>query len=206
MIYTPMLRGTVNKANAYWSRPKPPTLKNQVQRLERQVARNRPERQYFTDGTNTSSFSLGYSSVDTDITSELVGSAGFRNKITGDKWMNESLKFMFYTSNGQINHVRVVIYSHKRPGASVSWGTGISSLNLLPDPSAVKIYYDRTFNQVASASTQIHGQGFALCKSLTLYNSDSGTIERNAIRIAFIVDSDGSCDVAWSAELALRNK
>lgn len=186
--------------------PRPPTLRNKVARLERVVARARPERQTYTDGNNTASISAGYGSVDVDLTNEFISSAGFREKITGDKWYNEALKFMFYTSNGQINHVRVVVYKHNRPSGAISWGTSTASFTLLPDPSAVTIYYDRTFTQIASAATQIHGYGFCRCRNQTIYNSDSNVIENNAIRIAFIYNADGAAEIRWSAELRVRNK
>lgn len=205
MGYVPMLRGTVKRLNRYYA-PKPPTLKNKVDRLARAVSRNRPERQYFSDLDNTASFAAGYSAQDINFTSAFLASSNFRDKVTGDKWQNEFMKFMFYTSNGQINHVRVVVYSHMRPSAGVSWGTTIAAMSHIPDPTAVRIYYDRTFTQIASAATQIHGQGVARVRCMTAYNSDSGVFERNVLRIAFICDADGSSDVNWSAELAFRNK
>jgi len=193
------LRGT----KAFTAR-KAPTLVNKVNRLQREVNRQKPEKIHWIDSANAAHV-IGQKSIDVDITRLFIDEARFRDDITGDKWYNHSLdvRLKFDTP---INGLRVVIYTPKRSGTTTAGlTTGYNSFIAPLDPTAFIVHLDRNINSNYNSEYPFL-RFYTKLKALTQYNSEADIIDRNNIRVAILYEAQAAGNVYYSWDLTVTNK
>jgi len=198
-----MARGYLRGTKAFQSR-RAPTLANKVDRLSRQVNRQKPEKIHFINNTNVGHV-VGHKTFEADVTRVFIDSTRFRDDITGDKWYNHSLDLRI-KFDAPINALRVIIYTPKRSGTtSAGLTTGFSNFNTPLDPTAFVVHSDRAYNPGYN-SAQPFLKMYTKLNSLTQYNSETDTIDRNNIRIAFLYDASATGTIYFSYDLTVTNK
>lgn len=206
-IDMPYLRGTYTK----WQKQllaadaKRPTLAGKVKRLEYEVRKIAPEKQYFLHPETFNQIAGGIYVSDLAITREFVDAAVFRNFITGDKWRNHWIEIQF-KPNVYVDCIRCVVYCAKRGGTSLNtWGTGTGAFVNQPDPTGFTLYADRTFRPPHGTSEPHYRMSVRL-NNLTEYNSEADVIDRNNVRVAFIYEMASAGDLYTTYKLCLTNK
>lgn len=202
-----MLRGTLNKRYKAAIAAGRPTLQNQVDALKVQVGKNRAETQYYRgSGVHTSGGTAGATEITNIVpTTNLVASGTFRDKVTGDKWVNKFLKLRF-VSTDDCQVLRVIVYFPKRAGTR--FAPSSFRLTEIPDPSAFWVLRDQTFTQKDASGRMNAEMMIGLRGKMTLYDSDSALLERGELVVC--VMSQGSTATTtqfnYGYELAYCNK
>lgn len=199
------LRGTRlhRKAFKNYIPSKPVTIRNKIQELERKVNRIKPEKQFFRYSASDTT-SSGCVINDENVSNLLLSDAGFRDKVTGDKWFNTNLRVRFTAINTTLKSCRVIVYVHKRGTSAYNFPVGFSLLTEFIDPSQCTCYYDRTWMCPADG-TFLTGNCSVPLNFQTLYNSETSTFERGCVRVAIISASDGIGATSYEYELAFNN-
>jgi len=199
-----MARGYLRGTKAFQSR-RAPTLVNKVNRLERQVNRQKPETIHWIDSAIFNNPTASFAFVDFDVTRLFIDDTRFRDDITGDKWYQHSLKLKLHF-NVPIQGLRVVIYTPKRSGTTNS-GLAANSVSwtAILDPTAFKVHLDRYYNST-NTSDEPKLNIFTTVKSLCQYNSEVDIIDRNNIRVAFLWETKAAGDLRYSWDLTVTNK
>lgn len=125
-----------------------PSLNTKVKRLERLVARQKPETRYFHKNDKTYATILGVNSYEFDLASDLTGWTLFRDNVSGDAWHNLYMKLSLACATAATQRVRIVVYSPKRANVSATSYSPTNSLAAFThvyDPSNVRILYDKVF-------------------------------------------------------------
>lgn len=195
------LRGSKPTKNA----TRKPTLKNKVDRLERSVAKLKPELQEYDVDRQLTSAVVFNNNDDFDISDSLKDNASFRDWVTGDKWVNKLLTMQFTSLSAGISRVRVIVYTPKRAG-NIGYSNGTNVFTHQPDMTAFKVYYDNTFIPNSSASF-LHEKIEVPIRSVTSYNSEDDILDRNNIRIVFLWSSTAAgANLEYTANLYYHNK
>ena len=199
-----MARGYLRGTKAFQSR-RAPTLINKVNRLERQVNRQKPEKIHFIDSAIFNNPTASYAFVDFDVTRLFINDTRFRDDIMGDKWYNHSLKLKLHF-NTAIEGLRIVVYTPKRSGTTNS-GLGANSVSwsAILDPTAFQVHLDRYYNSAYINSEPKLGY-FCKIKSLCQYNSEVDIIDRNNIRVALLWETKSAGDLRYDWDLTVSNK
>jgi len=205
-----MLRGTKRKqaTNAAWSQRQ--TIQNQITALKVQVSKNKPETQYYRSSGTILSATTGNEITTIPITANLIASPNFRDTVTGDKWSNLGLSLDTYVS-ADVSHMRVLIYVPKKAGNRFSPSGGTMFVSQ-PDKSAFWVLSDKL---VTLGRGYNNDNGFTAVKSKanfqglhTLYNSDSATLEKGEVVIAFMHNGTTALSeqFVYGLELSYQNK
>jgi len=202
------LRGTKKTMSATMAAGRPfrkPTLRNQVNALQRQVNRQKPEVQHLIQNNSITSTSPGPQAYTSSPVENLVGDAKFREMITGDQWMLNYLQLKV-NSGSALRYLRVVVYFPKRPGHK--WTPGSYPTTEFLDPSEFTILRDISFSNANYNSTTMGNNFFIPLNKLCVYDSDTATIEKSNLRIAFIFDevAEGFPGLDFGWKLAFSNK
>jgi len=199
-----MARGYLRGTKAFRSR-KAPTLANKVNRLERQVNRQKPEKIHHIDSALVTVPTAQFAHVDKDITRNFVDSTRFRDDITGDKWYNHSLKLKLHF-NSPIFGLRIVIYTPKRSGTTnAGLSASSASWTAILDPTAFIVHLDRYYNAPDINSEPKLGY-YVNLKSLCQYNSEVDIIDRNNVRVSILWEAKAAGDLRYDWDLAVTNK
>lgn len=182
-------------------------LRNKVNRLERQVARLKPEVIQYVHNENCNSTGVGWNQVTLDVTRDLITWANFRDNIDGDKWHNLAIQIRIWAANASISTIRLVCYIPTRAAAVWTPSTGFSAVEI-PDKTAFKVLSD------VLVTHDIDQYGFQtqyvnLGKALTYYNSDADVIDRNHIKVAIVWETGSVAsvlDIVTSYGLLVTNK
>lgn len=190
------------KASYY--KTKKPTLQNQITALKAQVSKNKAETQYFRSAGDHVSGAAGVETTHYLITDSIVNSSGFRDNITGDKWVNKFLKLRF-VGNDDCNLLRILIYFPKKAGTSFSPSS--HKRTAIPDPSSFWVVMDRTITE-KDASGKFSTEAFLnLLGKHTLYDSNASSIERGELIMTVISEGAPSSTLySWGYELGYCNK
>lgn len=161
-----------------------PPLSARLKRLERQVNRQKPELQEYRVNRSTAS-SAGVAVNDFDVTEDLIGHASFRDRISGDRWINKQLRVTLDGASNALSKVRIVIYSPTRASSVFIPPTGFE-FTQHPDHTAYRVFADRTFVKPHSTAFLTAKLVASLRNFETLYNTDGTTEDRNTIRVCLI--------------------
>lgn len=201
------LRGTHMAKRFYrdYTPYKPISIRNKVQELERKLNRQSPEKQYFNYSFTDSTVS-GVNVNDDNVSNLLVADAGFRDRVTGDKWNNVYLKIRFQSTTETLESVRVVVYIHKRGSSAYSWSSGYNAMTNIVDPAQATVLKDEIFLSPAD-TTYLTGALHVPLKGTTLFNSETATFERGCIRVAIMsLVSGGVSNTLYNYQLCYYNK
>lgn len=194
------LRGT----KAFRAR-RSPTLVNKVERIQRQLNRQRPEKIHWINSDSINVPSAQIKHYDVDLTRSLINSTRFRDDITGDKWYNHScnLRLKF---NSPILNLRVLVYTPKRSGiVTANLSNSSADYTSILDPTAFIVYLDRYYN-ASYNGVEPALNFYCNCKSMTSYNSEEDVLDRNNIRICFIWEAATAGDLYYQSHLTITNK
>lgn len=202
------LRGTKKTMSATMAAGRPfrkPTLRNQVNALQRQVNRQKPEVQHLIQNNSITSTSPGNQLYTSSPVENLVGNADFRQKITGDQWMLNYLQLKV-NSGSALKYLRIIVYIAKRPGHK--WTNGSYPTTEFLDPSEFTVIRDISMPNTNFNSTSMGNNFFIPLNKLVVYDSDSATIEKGNLRIAFIFDevAEGFPGLDFGWKLGFSNK
>jgi len=113
-----------------------------IRQLQRKVAQLKPESQQFTLADNRSYTSGVYNQVRIDVSSLLAAVSDRDQRITGDSWKNQFLKFRIQgIEAGMSGIMRVIILKPKKAGVTYTIAEGT-----MLDPNQVTVFYDQTMN------------------------------------------------------------
>lgn len=202
------LRGTTPKS--VFSRPwraKPPTLRNKVLALERKVNAQRPERQYF-HYNNFVSLLAGWNFTDISVTDLLIASGSFRDNVTGDDWRNVYLRVNVVSTNQNLTNLRMTCYSHRRAGTTAyNFPGSINSFIDGLDPTQIRVYADRHGMNPQGNIDLLQAYFFIpLSHVMTEYNSETATVEKYNIRVAFSMFANAVSQMNYDFQLCYYNK
>lgn len=204
MRFNKMLRGTrKNQVSAAVYRQRP-TLQNQITRLQAQVSANKPETQYFRSAGNHTASAGTPEITNYLITSSLISSLDFRDKVTGDTWANLFLKFRLYTepTNGSI---RVLVYSPKKVGGR--FAPSSFAFVTIPDPSSFWVLYDQVLTDDDVNGHNNLQRTVSLRKLKTIYDSNAAAIQRGEVILSIISQgTSGTIQYSYGYELGFHNK
>lgn len=204
MRFNKMLRGTRKNQTAASVYRQRPTLQNQITRLSAQVSANKPETQYFRSAGNHTSASSSPEITNYLITSSLISSLDFRDKVTGDQWANLFLKFRLYTepTNGSI---RVLIYSPKKTGVRFTPSSFL--FVTIPDPSSFWVLYDQVLTDDDVNGHNNLQRNVSLKKLKTIYDSNAAAIQKGEVIMSVISEgTSGTIQFSYGYELGFHNK
>lgn len=185
MVY--YLRGTGGRQTTTHLLPRRATqypLSARLKRLEREVNKQKPELQQFRINRSTSSIA-GVARNDFDVTADLVGSADFRDRISGDRWINKSIRVSLDGASNALSKVRIIVYSPTRASSLFIPATGFEFTQPL-DHTAYRVFMDKSFTKAHSTQFLTAAVNCSLRNYETLYNSDGSTEDRNVIRVCLI--------------------
>lgn len=199
-----MLRGTYKKKwdAAYAKRP---TYQNQIDALKVQVGKNKPELQYFRTAGGHTSTGIATDIVNLLPTGSLIGASTFRDRVTGDKWVNKFLKLRFVaTDDCQV--MRVIVYFPKKTGTR--FAPSLYPLTDIPDPSAFWVLRDSTFTEKDASGRFNMEMNIGLRGKQTLYDSDSTNIERGELVVCVMSQgaTASTTQYGYGYELGFTNK
>lgn len=188
-------------------RSKAPSLKNKVEALERKVNRQQPERQYFHYNSNTPLLT-GWNFLDVSVTDLLIAAAGFRDSVTGDQWKNAYLRVNIISTNQNLTNLRMVCYTHRRAGtAAYNFPGSINSFIDGLDPTQITVYSDRHHSNLQTNLDLMQAYFFIPLKyCMTEYNSETATVEKNNIRVAFSMFTNAVSQMNYEFQLCYYNK
>lgn len=176
----PYLRGSIKKVPTYAK----PNVQAQLNRLSRQVARNKPSRCYFR-ATYEGVAAAGVGFSDHVITDDLIASSSFAANVGGDEFNQLYLKL-----NGlvdfQTSAFRIVVY---RPiKTDTTYAGPITKLDMprILDPAAFHVYADFWVNSTEASSDRGYSRFINLRNLLTIYNRSSSNLEKGDIHIQFM--------------------
>ena len=202
------LRGTKKTMSGTMAAGRPfrkPTLRNQVNALQRQVNRQKPEIQHLIQSNSIASSGTGPQNYTSSPVQNLVGSADFRDRVTGDQWMLNYLQLKV-DAGSNLKYLRVVVYIPKRPGHS--WVPGSYPTTEFLDTSEFTVLRDISFPNTQYNSTDMGNNYFIRLNKLCVYDSDTATIEKSNLKIAFVYDeiAPGFPGFDFGFKLAFSNK
>lgn len=199
-----MLRGTYKKkwAAAYAKRP---TYQNQIDALKVQVGKNKPETQYFRAAGNHTSSATAVEITNLLPTGSLIAATSFRDRVTGDKWVNKFLKMRFVATD-DCEAMRVIVYFPKKTGTR--FAPSSFALTDIPDPSAFWILRDSTYTEKDASGRFNFEMAIPLRGKHTLYDSDSTNIERGELVICVMSQGRTASTLQYNYgyELGFSNK
>jgi len=113
-----------------------------IRQLQRKVAQLKPEPQQFSLADSRSYVTGAYNQVRIDVSAQLAAATDRDQRITGDSWKNQFLKFRIQGHEpGMEGTLRVIILKPKKAGTTYT-----ITENTLLDPNQVTVYYDQTMN------------------------------------------------------------
>ncbi len=185
------LRGTRARINKWANAPRPATLQNQVSALRRQVNKNKAETLFHRSHDSiTNNAGGGTKSVNLLPTQNLINDSGFRDDVTGDRWLNKYLKYKIYLEPHVVK-CRLVAYIPKKSGNRFT----PLSYTSFPDPSAFTVLRDKLVS-IGHVDDILRSEArYAIVDTLklrdrqTIYNSDSGVLERGELVVFIQTDS-----------------
>lgn len=125
-----------------------------IRQLQRKVAALKPEAQQLSLANNTSYVTGTYQQNRIDVSAFLAATADRDQRITGDSWKNQFLKFRIQgIEAGMQGIMRVVILRPKKAGVTYSIAEGA-----MLDPNQVTVFYDQTTNFFAPDRTVMIGK------------------------------------------------
>ncbi len=197
-----MLRGTKTKQKTYAVLNARPTLQNQISALRSQVAKQKPETQYFrATGTHTSAAGT-VETTHYNLTQSLISSITFRDNVTGDRWTNLALKMKFLLSASTIAQ-RVVLYVPRKAGSRF---TPANPLVEQPDPTSFWIVGDYMLNKPDPSSDTLYSYQNSLKGLKTIYDSQLGNIDKGEVIVSvFSWCPSGQTAFQYGYELVFHN-
>jgi len=170
----------------------PPTLANKLKKLERQVAKNKPELLQFRYNDTIANTVVGTNVFNIDISDDLTKWGSFRDNVTGDKWVNRQIHLNCFTEIDLIECARLVVYMPKNAFSIWSPSTGFEFVDQ-PDISAFKVLHDKIVYPNSSLIDTVNGGGSRFSchakvnmNNTTVWNSSSGNFEKNRLRAVLI--------------------
>lgn len=201
------LRGTMRKyeRSVYNKRP---TLQNQITALKTQVARNKPETQFYRVSNNYNASVTGRYQFNILPTDSLINATDFRDNVTGDKWRNLFVDFSALLLDTNIAY-RIMCYVPKKSGTRFTPST--EEFNRHHDPSAFWMISDEIVdnantNSNNSSKVVSYKKRFNLRGLHTIFNSSSSVLERGEIVVSIIGSAPSTGNqVEYGWELAYQN-
>jgi len=186
----PYLRGTKKAAVAKFAAP---TIRNELDRLKRQVARNTASPDHFIRIVPLQGEEgVEFHRIDIPFTTTFTTDAKYRDSITGDKYYNNWIKLKFHSINPACNALRVVVYSPKVTTAEFIPEQTVTGFVTPPDPAAFRVYYDQMIQNPNSLQPLYMQRLVNLRKTITEFNGSSNILERGNIRICLLVQNSSS--------------
>lgn len=198
-----MLRGSYKKYAKYQRNTKP-TLQNQITSLKYKVGSLKPETQYFRGVGNHTSTSGSTEITNLLPTGNLIASSGFRDNVTGDRWVNKFLKLRFVAEPAN-TLLRVIVYFPKKPGTRFT-PSSFATVSI-PDPSTMWVLMDKTVTEKDASGKFSFDALINLKGKHTIYDSNSATIERGELIVAVMsAGTATSLQYSYGYELGYCNK
>lgn len=189
------LRGSVAKQEMHRVLNARPTLQNQITALRRQVNQQKPETQYYRVSGTHNSTGIGIGQNNHLVTSSLIGSANFRQNVTGDQWANIALNLKF-TMAPACQIARVLVYVPKKSGSRFTPASNGTVEH--PDPSSFWVVSDTYIRHNDNSTQEPASRRFNLKKLKTIYDSNAVSIERGEIVLTVIYDTAASSGQLYS--------
>lgn len=195
----PYLRGT---KRARFAATTPTVNADRLDWLERKIANKKQEIQDRHSNNAITSTIGNLNQVNFSVTGDLIASSGFRNKIIGDKWGNQSLKVRC-RGIGDITSLRIIIYAPRKVGTTFT----PTLFTTEPDHTLYRVFSDRMF-ALDTASGDIVALAYAkLGGLLTHYDSSSTTLDQGEIRFTVLWKSaSASTNLEVSYDHSFFNK
>lgn len=198
------LRGTYRKEQINKALSGRPTLQNQITALRRQVNSQKPETQFYRFSGNHTSTGTAVEQVNILPTGTLIGSTGFRDKVTGDEWSNMALKMKF---NWEVDceYARVICYVPKKAGDRFAPATFKTVTH--PDPSSFWVIGDFYMNHKDASTNEQTNHYFPLRKLKTIYDSNAASIQRGEVIVTVILKpkTNATLQYTYGTELVYHN-
>lgn len=177
------LRGTWRKEQINKALAGRPTYQNQIDALRRKVNSQKPETQYFRVAGNHTSSGTAVEQVNHLVTSSLISSTNFRDKVTGDAWCNKLLKLKL-NFDEDCEYARVLVYVPKKAGERFAPSTYSTVTH--PDPSSFWVIADFYVNHLDATTNHCLSKVMSLARLKTIYDSNAAEITKGEIVISVI--------------------
>lgn len=195
------LRGTWRKQQINKALAGRPTLQNQITSLRRQVNSQKPETQFYRFQGNHTSLGTDVEQVNILPTATLIGSTGFRDKVTGDEWSNMALKMKFNMTDS-CEYARIICYVPKKSGDRFAPSTFSTVTH--PDPSSYWVISDTYVNHTGSSNNNKSiSKYFPLKKLKTIYDSNAVEITKGEVVVTVILKPKAGASVMYSYGMEL---
>lgn len=190
----PYLRGT----KRYRGESVPPiTLANKVARLQRQVALNSPNPNYFGNSVqllSTATAPFDFQTANLNVTGEYKASPQFGSEITGDEYYNKLLRLVYTAEVDQIENFRLVVYSPKLADTVFQPSNTRNGFTSLPDPAAFNVYHDEVIHNPNSIQALEWKRTINLRMKKTTVNRSNGITEQGPIKVTVLYKNNVSAE------------
>lgn len=170
----------------------PPTIRNELDRLKRKVARNSPSPNFFQRTTTLNEATSGYHHENVNVSEIFTNDASYRDYITGDTYANRWLKFHYTSGSSSLGQFRLIVYSPKVASTEFNPSDSPSGFVTQLDPSAFTVFYDSMKVNPNSIQPLHFSQFVSLRNIITEYNGSSSIMEKGNIRVCCIWDNTNS--------------
>lgn len=176
-----------------------------IRRLEAQISKHRPELQQFRNNLTETTVVSPTNTADIDISRIFVDSPQFRDKVSGDRWVNKQLILNIHANDSGPGKLRIICYTPLRPDVIFAPATNYFYTQPL-DHTAWKVHYDKTFNKRYAVQLLSQRCIIDLGNMQTLYNSDADNFDRNNVKLKLIWQSTTAQGLNISYEYYFTDK
>ena len=170
--------------------------------LERKINRQKQEIQDRHNSATATSAISNLNQINFSVTGDLIASSGFRNKIIGDKWGNQSLKVRVRGVD-DVTSMRIIVYVPRKVGTTFT----PTLFTTEPDHTLYRVFADRTYSLPANGG-DITGVVYTKLGGLiTHYDTSSTTLDQGEVRLTVIwKSSTATTNMEISYDHAFFNK
>lgn len=187
------------------------SIRNELNVLKRKVGRNTPAPVYFLERDDLGTFSAtagAYLLTNINCTDDVINRTDFRDNINGDEWYNNYLQLRLLMSS-ETEIVQVVVYVPNSPTISLSYAPTGDGAVTIPDPAAFRVLSNRTFTRdtlgddptTEHYTDKLFEWKVSLRNFKTTYNSNSGVMEKNPIKIMVFSKKGGGTTAVPAGKL-----
>lgn len=191
----PGLRGT--KRRMAKTSPRLAKLERQVQGLKPSV-----ESWQFAYSPGITS---GWNKAQLDLTEDFKATGQFGNSVLGDRYKNLSLKHTHYFSP-QILQARVLVYFHRRVGASFNPNNDGAGFVNHPDPAFIHVVSDRYLTPPNGTTGFSVSFNDSLRGRQTIINRNNAILEAGELSVLIMWNSSGIGGIKTDTQLFYLNK